>query len=258
MPVAVISNPSSSPSSKKSFKWTAQRITSPKSGRVHKRTPSNASSKISSPKVNKVKQMQGSEIERLESELAFTYDSLATITVMFDSLRLAYANCKNEIEKSKSETRLGEMEKELLTAYDDLGLQVTHLEREIIKLEKRLMEIRPTTTSTTETGNHSDYPPSPPQPPREEQQQQLSQQPASPASTISDQYPLSYSVLQTPPSYAMSPPMPATSYYSMPIVAQTMPMPESDCFTPYSIPTTCFYDPATIYPTSWTYYPTSH
>ncbi|KAG0180163.1 hypothetical protein DFQ29_001141 [Apophysomyces sp. BC1021] len=223
MPTAIPFNTSS----KKSFKWTAQRITSPKSGR------------ISSPKSSKAKRVHGSEIERLESELAFTYDSLATINVMFDSLRLAYANCKAEIDKSKSETRLGEMEKELLTAYDDLGLQVVHLERQIIKLERQLSQIKPDSHSPP-----TDSMPSPPQPPKE--------QPASPASTECEQYPLSYPALPTPPLYTMSSPMPDTSYYPMPYVAQTMPMPESDYFMPYIIPTMCTYDPA---PT-WTSYPT--
>ncbi|KAL0098149.1 hypothetical protein J3Q64DRAFT_1694543 [Phycomyces blakesleeanus] len=159
-----ISNFSHSNTTKKASK-------SIKRGRVHKRTTSSVSvssfsssgssstglsfSPVSSPKTRKQSlstqklprssqpiKNTASEIERLESELNFTYDSLANVNVMFDSLRNAYSTCKPEIEKNKTETRLGAMEKELLAAYDDVGLQVIHLERQLVKLEKRLLEVR--------------------------------------------------------------------------------------------------------------------
>ncbi|KAI8968462.1 hypothetical protein BDF20DRAFT_183242 [Mycotypha africana] len=82
------------------------------------------------------------EIEQLQKDLSFTYDTIATITVHFDSLHHAYISSKSELDKNKNATRLCEMEKELLTAYDDLGLQVTHLERKIVKYEKRLAQLR--------------------------------------------------------------------------------------------------------------------
>lgn len=80
------------------------------------------------------------EMERLASELAFTYDHLATISVHFESLQLAYTQA--DLNEHYSATRLGPKEKELLAAYDDLGLQVVHLERKIQTLETRLHELR--------------------------------------------------------------------------------------------------------------------
>ncbi|KAI7880155.1 hypothetical protein K492DRAFT_178071 [Lichtheimia hyalospora FSU 10163] len=135
--------------SPKSFKWTTQRI---KSGRVHKRTTSSASSSSRSTKksashnsatTNKRNGATREEaIRQLESELNYTYDTLATIYVMFESLEHAYTSSKPEMDQSQNATRLSDKEKELLTQFDDLGLQVTHLERQIVKLEKRLVELR--------------------------------------------------------------------------------------------------------------------
>jgi hypothetical protein len=82
------------------------------------------------------------EVEKLQGDLAFATDNLNTILVHFESLHHAYTRCKPELEETKGATRLGEKEKELLTAYDDLGLQVTHLERKITKLEKRISEVK--------------------------------------------------------------------------------------------------------------------
>ncbi|KAI7876002.1 hypothetical protein K492DRAFT_172905 [Lichtheimia hyalospora FSU 10163] len=81
-------------------------------------------------------------IEQLEKELEYSLDTLATISVMYNSLLHAYHASKPELDRDHSATRLGEKEKELLTAYDDLGHQVTHLERYIIQLEKRLCDLR--------------------------------------------------------------------------------------------------------------------
>ncbi|KAG2218084.1 hypothetical protein INT45_004833 [Circinella minor] len=135
----------SSNNNSKTFKWASpQRV---KSGRVHKRTGSTGSSSSRSSQssigsLSKKQPSSSSEIARLESEITFTYDAFATVTVMFDSLQHAYASSKAEMDKSRNATRLSEKEKELLAAYDDLGLQVVHLERQVVKLEKRLMELR--------------------------------------------------------------------------------------------------------------------
>ncbi|KAI8888686.1 hypothetical protein K501DRAFT_282745 [Backusella circina FSU 941] len=87
---------------------------------------------------------KGNAFESLLSELAFSYDSLATINVMFNSLRHAYASC-DIMKKDKEEhgiVRLGDRERELLAAYDDLGLQVSHLEKKIALLESRLIQLK--------------------------------------------------------------------------------------------------------------------
>lgn len=136
-----------SSTSPKSFKWTTQRI---KSGRVHKRTTSSASSRSTKKSASHnnatTKKHNGAtreeSIRQLESELNYTYDTLATIYVMFGSLEHAYTSCKPEMDQSQNATRLTDKEKELLTQFDDLGLQVTHLERQLVKLEKRLAELR--------------------------------------------------------------------------------------------------------------------
>lgn len=62
--------------------------------------------------------------------------------IMFDSLRHAYTTHKAEMDRSSTTARMGEMERELLVAYDDLGLQVSHLEKRISKLEKELQELK--------------------------------------------------------------------------------------------------------------------
>ncbi|KAJ8657291.1 hypothetical protein O0I10_007107 [Lichtheimia ornata] len=80
-------------------------------------------------------------IKQLEKELEYSLDTLATISVMYTSLLHAYRASKPELDRDHSATRLGEKEKELLTAYDDLGHQVTHLERHIIQLERRLCDL---------------------------------------------------------------------------------------------------------------------
>lgn len=144
----------------KPLKWATQRINANKSTyRVNKRTTFNnttrtgnststAATAASAVLTAETEKNPHQEIERLQKEIAFTYDNVATITVHFESLHHAYICSKPELEKSKSATRLGEMEKELLTAYDDLGLQVTHLERKIAKLEKRLAQLKEIAEST--------------------------------------------------------------------------------------------------------------
>ena len=131
----------------KPLKWTTQKVNQVKSSssrRVTKRTSSNSATQQQQVKklTAGIQSDTRKEIARLENELEFTYDTVATITVHFESLYHAYTSSKSELDRTRSETRLGEMEKELLTAYDDLGLQVTHLERKIAKLEKRLHTLR--------------------------------------------------------------------------------------------------------------------
>lgn len=135
----------------KPLKWTTQRVSnnnfkSTTSNRVNKRSSGNNQTRnntmTTAIMTAEIKSNPREEIERLQNELEFTYDTVATITVHFESLHHAYTCSKPELDKSKNATRLGEMEKELLTAYDDLGLQVTHLERKIAKLEKRLDQLR--------------------------------------------------------------------------------------------------------------------
>ncbi|KAI8327783.1 hypothetical protein BC941DRAFT_446285 [Chlamydoabsidia padenii] len=72
-------------------------------------------------------------LETLEDEFDYTQDTLATLNVMFGSLRQAYETCEPQL--TPHPTRLDAMEKELLSAYDDLELQVIHLDRHIKKLE---------------------------------------------------------------------------------------------------------------------------
>ncbi|ORX51234.1 hypothetical protein DM01DRAFT_1408715 [Hesseltinella vesiculosa] len=78
-----------------------------------------------------------SSIGDIENEMAYTKDSLATLTVMYDSLRQAYDHGKPQLRYHP--TRLDAMEKELLSAYDDLELQVIHLGKHIAKLEASWM-----------------------------------------------------------------------------------------------------------------------
>ncbi|KAI8980287.1 hypothetical protein BDB01DRAFT_797214 [Pilobolus umbonatus] len=126
----------------KTLKWTTQRVNTNKSpNRVHKRTPSR-SVQTSNKKKAIANISPREETEALQNELEFTYDSLATISVHFESLHHAYISSKAELDKSKSATRLGEKEKELLTAYDDLGLQVNHLEKKLEKINKRMEQLK--------------------------------------------------------------------------------------------------------------------
>ncbi|KAI8071400.1 hypothetical protein BC940DRAFT_168084 [Gongronella butleri] len=74
-----------------------------------------------------------SSLHDIENEMAYTKDSLATLAVMYDSLRQAYDHGKPQLRFHP--TRLDAMEKELLSAYDDLELQVIHMKKQIAKLE---------------------------------------------------------------------------------------------------------------------------
>ncbi|CAO3630284.1 unnamed protein product [Cunninghamella echinulata] len=132
----------SSKNQSKTLKWAIQR--SPrKNGKIQKVQSKSYSDKLShQQQKKKLTEPKKDEMERLSSELQFTYDSLATIIVHFDSLQLAYTSSKPDLDKDYSATRLTPKEKELLAAYDDLGLQVVHLDRKIKKLEARLSELR--------------------------------------------------------------------------------------------------------------------
>lgn len=125
----------------KPLKWATQHVNYIKktSSRVQKKKVNNTTSaKVKKEIANNDPR---EEIKKLEKELAFTFDSIATLTVHFDSLHHAYTSSKAELDMTKNATRLCDKEKELLTAYDDLGLQVNHLERKIKKLEKRISDL---------------------------------------------------------------------------------------------------------------------
>ncbi|KAI8583618.1 hypothetical protein K450DRAFT_222004 [Umbelopsis ramanniana AG] len=80
------------------------------------------------------------EIKRLEKELAFSCDTLATIVVMIESLQRAYDTCRPD--QSQGRTRLNPAERELLAEYDDLELQMSHLEKKIAQMEAQLTELK--------------------------------------------------------------------------------------------------------------------
>ncbi|KAI9343681.1 hypothetical protein BD770DRAFT_398027 [Pilaira anomala] len=83
-----------------------------------------------------------SPYDDLVSELDYSYDSLATITVILNSLRLTYTTNKDSIEQFRNNARLNDMEKELLTAYDDLSLQINHLKKDITKIEEKILKLK--------------------------------------------------------------------------------------------------------------------
>ncbi|CDH56892.1 predicted protein [Lichtheimia corymbifera JMRC:FSU:9682] len=127
----------------RTLKWAAHHTT--ESGNMHKHHTTATTPQLTpSPSTTCPAPLpsEQQEIVKLESELTFTYDTLATINVMFDSLQHAYASSESEMERLRNPLRLSEKEKELLGAYDDLGLQVVHLERQIVKLEKKLKELK--------------------------------------------------------------------------------------------------------------------
>lgn len=88
------------------------------------------------------------EIKRLEKELAFSCDTLATIVVMIESLQRAYDTCRPD--QSQGRTRLNPAERELLAEYDDLELQMSHLEKKIAQMEAQLTELKGNQPATPE------------------------------------------------------------------------------------------------------------
>ncbi|KAL9560495.1 hypothetical protein PS6_000097 [Mucor atramentarius] len=83
-----------------------------------------------------------SQFNGLITELEFSYDCLATINVVYTSLRHAYSDSRWSIEQQGNVTRLCDMEKELLIAYDDLSLQISQLEKSIVKMEQKLIRLK--------------------------------------------------------------------------------------------------------------------
>lgn len=137
----------------RTLKWASHHTT--ETGNMHKNhttatTPQLTPSSSSTCPTESLSTEQ-QDIAKLESELTFTYDTLATINVMFDSLQHAYASSESEMERLRNPLRLSEKEKELLGAYDDLGLQVVHLERQIVKLEKKLKDLKSQEANNKET-----------------------------------------------------------------------------------------------------------
>jgi hypothetical protein len=91
------------------------------------------------------------EFEDLMSQLDYSYDALATINVIFDSLRHTYTNCKSKIEQQMTDARLCDMEKELLIAYDDLNLQIMNLEKDISLMEEKMIQLKSNDSSNSST-----------------------------------------------------------------------------------------------------------
>ncbi|ORY92206.1 hypothetical protein BCR43DRAFT_497962 [Syncephalastrum racemosum] len=191
-------------------KWTAQYTTfAPPSGMQKRKTLSGRVQKKSNPrKANG--SPQPSPMRRLESELGSSNDSLATITIMFDSLRHAFNAGRPAMERSSTATRLGDMEKELLTAYDDLGLQVRHLDRRMQKLQKEIQRVKE---------EH--------QPQRQQSTPQLQQDDYSPVSTFAEDEETTPSLSYCPtPSYQPESPssLSFSSTSTYPAFYHTVPM----------------------------------
>jgi hypothetical protein len=81
------------------------------------------------------------DIKRLEKELAFSCDTLSTIVVMIESLQRAYDSCRPD-QPMEGRTRLNAAERELLAEYDDLDLQMSHLEKKIAQMERALAQLK--------------------------------------------------------------------------------------------------------------------
>ncbi|CAM0142073.1 hypothetical protein VKS41_004223 [Umbelopsis sp. WA50703] len=82
-----------------------------------------------------------SDIKRMEKELAFSNDTLATIVVMIESLQRAY-DSRLPDQPMEGRTRLNAAERELLAEYDDLDLQMSHLEKKISAMETALAQLK--------------------------------------------------------------------------------------------------------------------
>lgn len=88
-------------------------------------------------------------IKRLEKELAFSNDTLATIVVMIESLQRAYDSRRPD-QPMEGRTRLNAAERELLAEYDDLDLQMSHLEKKISAMETALGQLKGDAPSCTD------------------------------------------------------------------------------------------------------------
>ncbi|KAI8092171.1 uncharacterized protein B0P05DRAFT_525094 [Gilbertella persicaria] len=85
----------------------------------------------------------------LQSDLDYAYDSLASIQVIYHSLKHTYLGCQTKIEQHRNMTRLCDMEKELLIAYDDISLQVTHLKKDLTRIEREMNQLKVDSCSET-------------------------------------------------------------------------------------------------------------
>lgn len=141
--------PSTIPKSQsKTLKWAIQK--SPRNNKNSGKIQKPSSNKLHSDKLShQIKKKLAttpsnnkSEMDILSSELTFTYDTLATLMVHYDSLKLAYTSSIPELKETYSATRLSPKERELLAAYDELHLQVDHFDKKIKKLESRINELR--------------------------------------------------------------------------------------------------------------------
>ncbi|CAO3631490.1 unnamed protein product [Cunninghamella blakesleeana] len=136
-------------SQSKTLKWAVQKSPRNKnSGKIQKPTKS-YSDKLSHQMKKKLSAgTEKNEMDILSSELTFTYDTLATLEVHYDSLKLAYTSSVPELMENYSATRLSPKERELLAAYDELNLQVDHFDKKIKKLESRINELKSSPSST--------------------------------------------------------------------------------------------------------------
>lgn len=131
--------------SSKTLKWTSKRVQTTRIQKCQSNKPIRSLYKMAQKKTNKNPTMIPSvadNIKALQDELEFTCDSLATINILYESLYQAYKLSEPELEKTKSATRLCEKEKELLTEYDDLGLQISHFSSKFTELENRIAALK--------------------------------------------------------------------------------------------------------------------
>lgn len=101
-------------------------------------------------------------VHRLETELSFLQNECTTICIMFDSLRNAfYARALQQPDQFTAVPVLyhrqgrGDMDREMLTAYDDLTLKVRQLERKVDKLESEVCAIKEQLTKKRRLNDHS-------------------------------------------------------------------------------------------------------
>ncbi|CAO3697109.1 unnamed protein product [Rhizopus stolonifer] len=128
----------------KTIKWASQSTRKTK-GRIEKPKPQKSTRKTvlaraANEQIEECSRKE--EIKKLEKELEFAHDSMATVIVNLESIHHAYKSSESELEERRSATRLCEKEKELLTAYGEVKLQANHLERTIAKLEKQISSLK--------------------------------------------------------------------------------------------------------------------
>lgn len=109
--------------------------------------------RYSCPSFNIENSHDNKNLNELEDEFAYTQETLATVNIMFDSLKQTFIDYEPHLKPNV--TRLCEKEKELLSAYDDLELQVIHLKRHINKLESSWQQWKSTCNNTNNNNNNS-------------------------------------------------------------------------------------------------------